>query len=227
MSYDIMKKNRLGEFPYIMQVLRDATRKMTEPMSFTLVQVYGRNPFIILISCLLSLRAKDLITLPICLHLFQLYKMPQDFVDVPVADIERIIYKIGFYHKKAVVLKQVSAELILRFDGRVPSTRAELLSLPGVGIKTANLVLGVGFGIPAICVDTHVHRIVNRLGLVQTKTSEETERLLSAIVPQDYWIELNRLLIMWGQNICVPLSPKCLQCQLASVCPKKGVTRHR
>ncbi len=222
-----MNKNRLSTLPNIMQILQDATRSMTEPMSFTLVQTYGRNPFFILISCLLSLRAKDSVTLPICLELFKQYKTPQDFIVLPVANLERMIYKIGFYRKKAAVLKQVCAELISRFNSQVPSTQQELLSLPGVGIKTANLVLGEGFGIPAICVDIHVHRIANRLGWVQTQTPEETERQLTVLVPQQYWIELNRRLVMWGQNVCVPRSPFCSTCPLALLCPKNNVTRSR
>lgn len=222
-----MKKTRLSTLPYIMQILRDATRDMTEPMSFTIVKEYGRDPFLILISCLLSLRAKDSTTLPICLELFKQYRTPQDFIDAPLQNLERIIFKSGFYRKKAAILKEVSAVLIDRFDGQVPATREALLSLPGVGIKTANLVLGVGFEIPAICVDTHVHRIANRLGLITTKTPEETERVLTAHVPQHYWVELNALLVMWGQNVCVPISPFCSRCPLLTVCPQKGVTRHR
>lgn len=222
-----MNKHGLGTLPYIMQILRDATRGMTEPMSFTIVQLYGRDPFLILVSCLLSLRSKDSMTLPICLELFKTYRTPRDFIAASVQDLERIIFKIGFYHKKAAILKQVSGVLIDRFQGQVPSTQEELLSLPGVGIKTANLVLGVGFGIPAICVDIHVHRIANRLGWVVTKTPEETERQLTVLVPQKYWLELNRRLVMWGQNICVPISPFCSRCPVSSVCPKKGVTRHR
>lgn len=222
-----MNKHGFSTLPYIMQILRDATRGMTEPMSFSIVQHYGRDPFLILISCLLSLRAKDSTTLPICLELFKICRTPHDFVAIPVHDLERIIFKTGFYRKKAAVLKEVSLELIERFEGKVPSMQAALLSLPGVGIKTANLVLGEGFGIPAICVDTHVHRIANRLGWVTTKTPEETERVLTAHVPQEYWVELNRRLVMWGQNICVPISPFCSRCPLASVCPQKGVTRHR
>lgn len=222
-----MEKNRLNTLPRVIQILRDATRGMVEPMSFTLVQLYGRDPFIILISCLLSLRAKDSVTLPISIELFKRYKTPQDFIDIPTPELERLIFKIGFYRKKAVVLKQVCAELITRFDSKVPSTQEALLSLPGVGIKTANLVLGEGFGMPAICVDTHVHRIANRLGWVDTATPEQTERYLTDHVPKEYWIELNRRLVMWGQNVCVPISPFCSRCPLEQLCPKKGVTRHR
>ncbi|PKN03406.1 hypothetical protein CVU75_02365 [Candidatus Dependentiae bacterium HGW-Dependentiae-1] len=145
----------------IIKKLRKATIGMSDPAVSQVVFLYGRNPFLILISCLLSLRTKDIVSLPLSLQLFQLAKTPQELLAVPRAKLEKIIHSVGFYRQKARSLHEVSAALIDRFDGRVPATEEELLSLPGVGRKTANLVLGEAFGVPAICVDTHVHKISN------------------------------------------------------------------
>ncbi|HSW74198.1 MAG TPA: endonuclease III [Candidatus Limnocylindria bacterium] len=211
----------------IIGILRQATHGMVEPASNQIVARYGRDPFLVLISCLLSLRTKDTVSLPASLNLFERARTPQELLKLPLQTIEKIIYKTGFYRAKARTLHKVSAQLIHDFGGTVPQTEAELLSLPGVGRKTANLVLGVAFQIPAICVDTHVHRISNRLGLVTTTTPEQTEIALKKLLPPDYWTEYNRLLVMWGQNICAPLSPWCSRCAIADLCPKVGVTRQR
>ncbi len=211
----------------IVTMLRKATANMEKPAVSHVVQAYGRDPYLILISCLLSLRAKDTVSLPIALKLFKLAKTPQEIVKIPRHELEKLFFSIGYYRQKAKAVHEVSQELIERFDGKVPKTQKELLSLKGVGIKTANLVLGEAFGIPAICVDIHVHRISNRLGLVETKTAEETEVALQEILPKEYWIEFNYLLVTWGQNICVPVSPFCSRCVLSDICPKKGVIRRR
>lgn len=200
---------------------------MVEPAACQIVTQFGRDPFLILISCLLSLRTRDTASLPASQRLFALAKTPQEILDLPISKIEHLIYPVGFYRRKAVTLQEVSADLLARFQGKVPNTMEQLLSLKGVGRKTANLVLGVGFGIPAICVDVHVHRISNRLGLITTKTVEETEEALKQLLPQDYWIEYNRLLVIWGQNICVPISPLCSKCAISDLCPKIGVTKRR
>lgn len=200
---------------------------MQEPMVCTIVSQFGHDPFLILISCLLSLRTKDTTTLPICLTLFQQLKTPSDFIAIPLKKLEDLIYPVGFYRRKAATLKKISATLQNQYDSKVPANKKDLLSLPGVGLKTANLVLGEGFGIPAICVDTHVHRISNRLGLVKTETPEQTEEALQKILPKKYWVEYNRLLVMWGQNICVPISPKCSECPIFNLCSRVGVTKHR
>lgn len=210
-----------------LEILKKATEGMTEPMSVMLIRDYGRDPFIILISCLLSLRAKDLVTYPVSKKLFSLVRTPQDLLAVPLAQLEDIFHPLGFFRKKAVTVKEVSKELIDRFGGKVPSTEQELLSIKGVGRKTANLVRGMAFNIPAICVDTHVHRLANRLGWVTTKDPDETERELKKIVPKEYWIDLNTYLVMWGQNVCVPISPFCSSCVLRPFCPQKGVTKSR
>ncbi len=212
----------------IIHVLREATKRMVEPASASIVARYGRDPFLILIACLLSLRAKDTASLPASIRLFEQARTPATMRALPVGHIEKLIYSVGYYRRKAITIHAVCDALLSQFDGIVPNTEAELLSLPGVGRKTANLVLGEAFGIPALCVDIHVHRISNRLGLVSTKTPAETELVLQKVLPKEYWIEYNSLLVMWGQNVCVPLSPRCSQCPLAqNLCPRIGVTRSR
>lgn len=211
----------------IIQRLKDATKSYPEPMSLEIVKIFGRDPFLILMSCLLSLRARDVMTLPVSIELFKRAQTPQELLALPTAELEKIIYSIGYYKQKAKQLKSVSKELIERFDCKVPSTEEELLSIKGIGRKTANLVLSIGFEKPAICVDIHVHRISNRLGIVQTTDPHETELALQRLVPQEQWGEINRLFIKLGQNICVPISPKCSICPLKDLCPRVGVTMHR
>ncbi|CAN5133539.1 endonuclease III [soil metagenome] len=211
----------------IIQILRKATKGMELPASVNIVNQYGQDPYLVLISCLLSLRTKDTVSFPASQRLFEHAKTPAQMLKVPIKTIEKLIYPTGFYHRKAALLHAVSQDLIDRFKGKVPKTEQELRSINGVGPKTANLVLGVAFDIPAICVDTHVHRVSNRLGLVKTKTVEETEVELKKILPPEYWIEYNHLMVLWGQNICVPISPKCSQCAIVKLCPRVGVTRSR
>lgn len=211
----------------IIQVLEQATKNMTKPMVSQIVEQYGKDAFLILISCLLSLRSRDSVTHIICKKLFAKAKTPHEILLIPVEQLEDIIKSIGFYRKKANLLHSVSKELIERFNGKVPNTESDLLSISGVGRKTANLVLAEAFDVAAICVDTHVHRISNRLGWVKTKTPEQTEKVLKKIVPQDLWRKVNYYLVMWGQNICVPISPFCSKCAISSLCPKIGVKSSR
>jgi endonuclease-3 len=208
-------------------MLQQTTKGMEKPMVFLLTEQFGHNPFMVLISCLLSLRTKDTVTLPVCQKLFKRVQTPQDLLKIFVPELEQLIYPAGFYRRKARLLHAVCADLINRFDAKVPANEQDLLSIKGVGRKTMNLVLGEGFGIPAICVDTHVHRISNRLGLVKTKTPEQTETQLKLILPREYWIDYNRLLVTWGQNICVPISPFCSQCAIYDSCERIGVKKHR
>ena len=210
-----------------LELLKKATKDMTQPMSVMLVQDFGRDPFVILISCLLSLRAKDTVTYPVSLKLFKKVRTPQELLNVPLQELEELFHPLGFYRKKARIVKEVSQELIDRFNGMVPDTEKELLSIKGIGRKTANLVFGMAFEQPAICVDTHVHRLANRFGWVATKDPDQTEKELQKLVPKEHWIELNNYLVMWGQNICVPISPFCSKCVLSPLCPKKGVTKRR
>jgi endonuclease-3 len=211
----------------ILELLREHTSDMTPPMVLSLIQFYGKDPYLILMSCLLSLRSKDSATWPVCKQLFKRAKTPEQLLALPVTELEKIIYSIGFYKNKARTLRAVSKEILDRFSGKVPDTEEELLSLPGVGRKTANLVLARAFDKPAICVDVHVHRISNRLGIVSTKTPEETELALQKIVPVEAWSSINDLLVMWGQNICVPVSPYCSKCALFDLCERVGVTKSR
>lgn len=225
-----MKTSRLDQRARaikIIHILEQATKSMIEPAASSIVKQYGKNPFLVLISCLLSLRTKDSVSLPASLRLFEHATTPEQLSRLPLSQIEKCIYPTGFYKRKARVLVSVCHELINRFDGRVPNTFEELISIKGIGPKTANLVLSQGFDIPAICVDTHVHRISNRLGLVFTKTPEETEQALKELLPQEYWSVYNSLLVMWGQNICVPISPFCSKCPLFDLCPKVGVKKRR
>lgn len=200
---------------------------MEQPASSVIIEKYGRDPYLVLISCLLSLRTKDTVSLPASIRLFEYAKTPHEMLKVPISKIEKLIYPTGFYRRKAALLHAVSQDLITRFKGKVPADMDQLLSIKGVGHKTANLVLGVAFEIPSICVDTHVHKVSNRLGLVKTKTPDETEIELKKILPREYWIEYNHLMVQWGQNICVPVSPFCSKCAIAGLCPRVGVTKHR
>ncbi len=187
----------------------------------------ARDPFRILIACLLSLRTRDETTGPAAARLFALADRPTAMLAVPRRAIERAIFPVGFYRTKARVIHAVCRELVARFDGRVPPDLDALLTLPGVGRKTANLVVTFAFALPGICVDTHVHRISNRLGFVRTTTPERTEWALRAKLPRRHWIALNDLLVAFGQNVCHPTSPRCSACPVATLCLRVGVTRSR
>lgn len=211
----------------IVRILTEETKKFTPPLIDQIISEFGHDPFLILISCLLSLRAKDLTTIHVCRALFAQVKTPQALVAMAQHDLEKIIFKTGFYKNKARTLKHVSMVLIERYAGKVPDSYQDLISIRGVGPKTANLVLGAAFNEPAVCVDTHVHRISNRLGLITTTSVEESEKALKKVLERKYWNVWNNLLVMWGQNICVPISPKCSQCAIHNHCKKIGVTKHR
>jgi endonuclease-3 len=187
----------------------------------------NHNPFRVLISTIISLRTKDEVTIAASRRLFKIADTPQKMIHIPKAVVERAIYPAGFYRVKAENILAISQILIQKFCGEVPSRRDTLLSLPGVGVKTANLTLNLGFGIDAICVDTHVHRISNRMGWIETKTPEQSELALEKIMPRHYWIPLNELLVTFGQRICKPISPLCSQCPVVDVCQKKGVKTSR
>jgi endonuclease III len=178
-------------------------------------------------ACLLSLRTKDETTGPASERLFGLADTPDAMLALSPRQIERAIFPVGFYRTKARVVREVSRDLIERFGGQVPASIDALLTLKGVGRKTANLVVTQGFNKPGICVDTHVHRISNRLGYVKTTHPEKTEAALRAKLPRRYWIGYNDLLVSFGQNICLPLSPRCSRCPLSGWCPRVGVERSR
>ena len=208
---------------FFITTMRESTKNMERPAALRIIERYGNMPYLVLISCILSLRTKDTVSYPASCRLFDLAKTPQEMIQLKIDTIEQSIYSVGFYRQKAKQIFALSLLLLEKYDGCVPCTLEQLLLLPGVGRKTANLVLGYSFGIPAICVDVHVHRIANRWGIVATKTPFETEEALMRIVDKKYWIELNTLMVMWGQNICLPINPRCSLCPLQSMCAKIGV----
>lgn len=205
----------------------NAFRSTCRVTTLTEVQSSRRSPFHLLVSCVISLRTKDEVTHNASRRLYELANTPTELAALDEGAIASAIYPAGFYNTKAGQLRRIATILIDSHGGEVPADEAAMLELPGVGRKTANLVLGLGFDIPAICVDTHVHRISNRLGLVETKTPDATEKALQVVLPKDLWIDINDLLVTFGQNRCHPTSPKCTGCPLDDLCPKIGVTRHR
>ena len=186
-----------------------------------------KDPYRVLVSCILSLRTKDKTTAEASFRLFREADSPARMLALKKSSISRLIYPVGFYRNKAGYIRGLSFQIIADFGGKVPDNLDDLLKLKGVGRKTANLVLGLGYGIAAICVDTHVHRISNRLGWVKTLTPGDTEFALMKILPRRYWIELNTLLVAFGQHICLPVSPLCSRCRVSGLCPKKGVKQRR
>jgi endonuclease-3 len=187
----------------------------------------ARDPFRLLIACVISLRTKDAVTAEASARLFAAADSPAGVAALPEARIARLIFPAGFYNTKARQIREIARLIAAEHGGRVPAEREALLAFPGVGRKTANLVLGLGFGIPAICVDTHVHRISNRLGLVRTRTPEQTEAALEQVLPRRLWIDINDLLVTFGQTVCHPTSPRCSTCPLAARCPRAGVSVSR
>jgi endonuclease-3 len=185
------------------------------------------DAFKILISCLLSLRARDENTEKVSAQLFAVAHTPQEIIKIPIKKLEKIIFSSGHYKKKARVLQSVSNDLIKRFDSEVPNSKEDLLSIKGIGPKTANIVLAFAFGKSVLPIDTHCHRIPNRLGWVKTKTPEQTEKELEKILPKKYWKEFNAIFVQFGREICQPISPKCSQCEINKYCPKIGVVRKR
>lgn len=207
-------------------LLAEAVKQWQTP-AVTIVSQREGDPFKVLISCLLSLRTQDRTTGPASGRLFALADTPEKMVNLPVSTIEEAIYPVGFYRNKTVTILNVCRTLLDNYAGKVPDEIGELLKLKGVGRKTANLVVTLGFGKPGICVDTHVHRICNRWGYVETKTPEETEYALRSKLPGRYWLVINDLLVTFGQNHCVPISPRCSNCMIAHLCDRKGVGKSR
>lgn len=209
-----------------MAVIRREMKALPDP-SVTLVGKRWKSPFLVLISCILSLRTKDETTLPASERLFKLANDPQSMVILTPETIEKAIYPVGFYKTKARTIIGICKDVLEKFNGQIPNDLDTLMTMKGVGRKTANLVLTEGFGIAAMCVDTHVHRISNRFGYVKTRNPEETETDLRKRLPKEYWNEFNALLVTWGQNICRPISPKCSVCGVARYCQKRDVTISR
>jgi endonuclease III len=181
------------------------------------------QPYKVLVACLLSLRTQDTVSIPASKRLFMLADTPEDMIKLSAEQIERIIFPTGFYKNKARDILLFTQRILEDFDGKVPDTMEGLLTLKGVGRKTANLVLGLGFHLPAICVDIHVHRICNRLGYLKTKDPEATEMALREKLPAPYWLIINRAMVLHGQQTCRPIGPKCDLCPVASYCQKVDV----
>lgn len=207
-------------------VLNEAVRAWQSP-AVTIVSQREGDPYKVLVSCILSLRTQDRTTGPASERIFAMADTPEKMVRLTPETIEKAIYPVGFYRTKAVQILDISRILIEKYAGKVPAEIDELLKFKGVGRKTANLVVTLGFGKPGICVDTHVHRICNRWGYVSTRTPEETEFALRNKLPGQYWLVINDLLVTFGQNQCTPLSPRCSTCPLGHLCDRVGVKKSR
>ena len=208
---------------HIIRVLKKEVRRWPVPA----IGHFTRTPYTTLISCVLSLRTKDQTTAAASDRLFAVADTPERMLSLAESEIEELIYPVSFFRVKSKTLLRISADLIERFGGTVPDAIEDLLTLPGVGRKTANIVITLAFRQPGIAVDTHVHRIPNRWGYVQTRNPDETEVALRRKLPRRYWLELNEVLVAFGQNLCKPVSPLCSRCPIAEVCDRRGVTRSR
>ena len=205
------------------RILRRAVPKWQTPIVTLMAETY-ESPFRVLISCILSLRTQDATTAKASHRLFALADSPETMLKLTAKKIEKLIYPVGFYRTKAKNIREICRTLINQYRGEVPDDIDKLLRLKGVGRKTANLVVTLGYHKPGICVDTHVHRISNRWGYVKTQTPEKTEFALRGKLPKQYWIEYNDLLVSFGQHLCRPISPVCSQCPVAKYCSRIGVT---
>jgi endonuclease III len=208
------------------EILKKAIAQWSVPI-VTEISQRRHDPFKVLISTVLSLRTKDEVTRQAAARLFALAGTPERILGLSGEEIAKAIYPVGFYKTKSANILEICRSLLGRWEGRVPDTLEDLLTLRGVGRKTANLVLTLGYGKPGICVDTHVHRISNRLGYVRTRTPEKTEFALREKLPAQYWIIFNDLLVTFGQNLCVPVSPFCSRCPLSHLCDREGVKHSR
>ena len=215
-----------GTIDKIIKILRESTEKWNEPIVTELTK-QTRDPFKILISTIISLRTKDDVTREASKRLYGLAETPEEMLAISPEKIQEAIYPAGFYRNKVKTILHVCTILVDKYNGKVPDDLDELLTIKGVGRKTANLVLTMGYGKDGICVDTHVHRISNRLGYVSTKTPNETEFALREKLPRKYWIEYNDLLVTFGQNMCKPVSPLCSRCPIHNYCNRVGVTYKR
>ena len=203
----------------IIQALKDANLPQRD---FVKMMETFHDPFKVLICCILSLRTNDLTTYPCSLRMLEIGTKPEDFLNVDVETLAKAIYPVGFYKNKAQQILDISRDLVENYGSKVPASIDELVKFKGVGRKTANLVMAKGFDIPAICVDVHVHRISNRLGWVKTKTPEETEMALRKLLPEKYWLDINTILVTFGQTLCRPTKPMCEKCPVAEFCESRG-----
>jgi endonuclease III len=209
-----------------MALLAEAVKPWDTP-AVTIVATRDHDPFKVLISCILSLRTRDQTTAEASQRLFALADTPQKLALLSADQIEQAIYPVGFYRNKALQIQEIARQLCEHHGGRVPDEMEGLLAFKGVGRKTANLVLTLGYGKPGICVDIHVHRICNRWGYVKTRNPGETETALRKVLPPEYWIPINDLLVCFGQNQCTPVSPRCTGCPLYELCDRVGVNKFR
>src|SRR4051794_20352420 len=221
-----MKKLPSTTVHAVMRVLARAIGHLEQPAVEKIAQESQEDPFEVLISTMLSAQTRDAVTAAAAARLFAVARTPAAMARLTPRRIEKLIYPVSFYRHKATHVKETCRLLVQRFNGRVPSTMEELLMLPGVGRKTANLVLILSFkSLKNICVDTHVHRISNRLGWVRTRTPEETEQALYASTAARWWPYINLYLVTWGQNVCKPIYPRCGACVIREHCPRIGVER--
>jgi endonuclease-3 len=211
-----------SEIHTVIATLREEYKNWQTPAVSIVAQCNG-SPFKVLISCIISLRTKDEVTAQASARIFARAQTPEAMVGLTADEIAQLIYPAGFYHTKAEQIALLSRRLVEEYRGTVPDDIDGLLEFKGVGRKTANLVMTLGFGKQGICVDTHVHRICNRLGYVTTKNPDETEKVLRSQLPPEYWIEINDLLVAFGQNHCHPVSPRCSSCKLSGICKQIGV----
>ncbi len=218
-----MKANEIHD---AVTLLTEAVKQWKSP-AVTIVSQREGSPFKVLISCILSLRTQDRTTGAASERLFALADTPEKMAPLPHDIIEKAIYPVGFYRNKTANILEICRDIVETYQGKVPDSIDALLKLRGVGRKTANLVVTLGFGKPGICVDTHVHRICNRWGYVKTGNPEETEFALRKKLPKEYWIVINDLLVTFGQNQCTPTSPKCSTCTLYHLCDRVGVGKSR
>lgn len=216
---------KIDDIDEVVEILRETCSEFVEPVVTKIAK--DSDPYKVLISTVLSLRTKDATTTKASLRLFQKAETVDKLNTLKEKEIAELIYPVGFYRTKAKNLKKIAKIIIEKHNSMVPNTIKELLELPNVGRKTANLVLAKGYGIPAICVDIHVHRISNRLGLIKTKNPLETEMKLRELLLKKYWIEYNDLLVPFGQNICKPVSPFCTKCPIYGFCDRVGVKKSR
>lgn len=210
----------------VLSILVEEFEKWNAPIVTFVANAKG-TPYQVLVATLLSLRTKDEVTRDAVIRLFPCADTPEKMLALPEEEIGKLIYPVGFYRKKAANLRQISRILLDEYNGNVPDEIDELIKLPGVGRKTANLVVVLGYGKPGICVDVHVHRISNRWGYVNTKTPEQTEFALRDKLPPEWWLRYNDLLVGFGQVICKPVSPFCDTCPISQYCPRIGVDKHR
>lgn len=214
------------DFDKLFYLLQEEYSRSKAP-SVTLIANNTKDPYKILISTIISLRTKDQVTINASNRIFYKASNIYELEKLSVKEIEELIYPAGFYRIKAKRIKDIAKKIIKDYNGKIPDTIEELIKLPGVGRKTANLVVSLGYNKPGVCVDTHVHRITNRLGLVKTKRAEETEIKLREILPEKYWIEINTFMVSFGQTICKPISPFCSKCSISVLCKKVGVVKNR